>query len=158
MPSEWPSTPALHEHDSPDSTGLARQRLLTAVAQASATDTPATLLGEPGSGRTFLARAIHRASAWGIGQFVAVECDKTPDIPSITKAIRSRGTLLLKEVGDLGPQEQATLAMVLSHDAFRRDGQGAHARIRLLATTATSLDTLVTRHRFRADLCNRLNS
>ena len=156
MSSEWPPTPASAESHFPGGTGLARQRRLTEVARASATETPVTLVGEPGSGRTFLARAIHRASSWGSGRFVLVACDKAPDISAITKSIRSTATLLLKEVGDLGPQEQATLAGLLAQDAFHRDVHGANARIRLLATTTTTLDTLVGRHTFRADLYDRL--
>lgn len=157
MSSEWPSTPAATESHSPGGTGHARQRLLTEVAHASATETPVTLLGEPGSGRTFLARSIHRASAWGIGRFVHIACDQAPDIPAITKAIRSTATLLLKEVGQLGPEEQATLALVLAEAAFHRRDRDANARIRLLATTATSLDTLVATGTFRADLRDRLS-
>jgi len=156
MSSEWPPTPAPAESQFPGDTSLARQRRLTDVARASATETPVTLVGEPGSGRTFLARAIHRASAWGVGRFVPIACDKATDIAAITKAIRSTATLLLKEVGDLGPEAQETLARVLVQEAFRRNDHGANARIRLLATTTTSLDTLVARGTFRADLYDRL--
>ena len=137
-------------------TSLATQRLLNQVVQASATGTPVTLVGEPGSGRRFFARAIHRASPWASGPFVEVACGKLPDIPAITQAIRSKATLLLVEVGELRLEEQATLARVLAHEAFRRDDYGAHARIRLLATTSTNLDQAVERDTFRADLYHRL--
>jgi Nif-specific regulatory protein len=137
--------------------GLATQRLLlNQVAQASATGTSVTLMGEPGSGRMFFARAIHRASPWAIGPLVQVECDKSPDIPAITQGIRSPATLLLVEVGELTLEEQATLARVLAHDAFRRDDHCVQARIRLLATTSTNLDEAVERAAFRADLYHRL--
>ena len=137
-------------------TSLATQRLRDQVVQASATGTPVTLMGEPGSGRTFFARAIHRASPWASGPFVEVACGKLPDIPAITQAIRSKATILLVEVGELRLEEQATLARVLAHEAFRRDDYGAHARIRLLATTSTNLDQAVERDTFRADLYHRL--
>ena len=137
-------------------TGLATQRLLDQVAQASTTGTPVTLIGEPGSGRMFFARAIHRASPWASGPLLQVACDKPPDIAAMTKAIRSRATLLLVEVGQLTLLEQATLARVLAQEEFRRDDRATHARIRVLATTSANLDQAVERAAFRSDLYHRL--
>jgi Nif-specific regulatory protein len=113
-------------------------------------------MGEPGSGRTFFARAIHRASPWSSGPLVQVACDKSPDISAMTKAIRSQATLLLMEVVQLPPLEQAILARVLGQEEFRRDDRGPHARIRVLATTSASLDHAVEIGAFRSDLYHRL--
>jgi Nif-specific regulatory protein len=136
--------------------GVAMRRLLAQVAQASCTGTPVTLQGEPGSGRIFFARAIHRASARASHPFVEIACDRSTDIAAIAARIGTEATFLLLEVGELSLADQATLVRTLAQEAFRRDDEGLRARIRLLATTSTDLEDGVKRGVFRADLYHRL--
>lgn len=132
------------------------RRVLAQVSQASCTGTPVTLCGEPGSGRIFFARAIHRASAWASHPLVEITCDRPPDIPALAAPIETGATFLLLEVGELPLADQATLVRTLAQEAFRRDDQGSRARIRVLATTSANLEDGVKRGVFRADLYHRL--
>ena len=132
------------------------RRLLAQVSQASFTGTPVTLRGEPGSGRMFFARTIHRASAWASQPFVEIACDRSPDIPAMAGPAQTGATFLLLEVGELSLSDQATLVRALAQEAFRRDDQGSRARIRLLATTSANLEDAVKRGLLRADLYHRL--
>jgi len=137
-------------------TGVAMRRLLAQVAEAATTATPVTLRGEPGSGRTFFARAIHRASAWASYPLVEIPCDRVPDIAAIAASIQTPATFLLLEVGDLGLAAQAAWVRTLAQASFRRDEASSRARIRLLATTSANLEDGAKRGVFRADLYHRL--
>jgi Nif-specific regulatory protein len=131
------------------------RRLAAQVARAAATGTPVTLRGEPGSGRTFFARMIHRASGWAGAPVIDVACDRSPDVPTIVGPLQSRATLLLLDVNELTLSHQAMLARTLAHQAFRRADDSAHPLIRLLATASADLDEEMRHGLFRSDLSHR---
>jgi transcriptional regulator with GAF, ATPase, and Fis domain len=135
------------------------------------------LAGETGTGKEVLARAIHDASRRP-GPFVAVNCNTLTEglaesqlfghvrgafsgaVVDSTGFVRAadRGTLLLDEVGDLGPTAQGALLRVLQEREVVPVGR-AHAQtvdVRFIATTPRALDPGTGRDRFRADLFARL--
>src|SRR5574339_13524 len=115
------------------STGVAMRRLVAQVVQASANGMPVTLLGEPGSGRSFFARAIHRASAWADGAFVEIAFHESIDIAAMAARHHAGATFLLLDVDKLVRADQVLLGRALAHEAFHRDDRGSRARVRLVA-------------------------
>ena len=135
------------------------------------------LMGETGTGKEVLARAIHDLSRRP-GPFVAVNCNTLTEglaesqlfghakgafsgaVGDSTGFVRAadRGTLLLDEVADLGATAQGALLRVLQEREVVPVGR-AHAQkvdVRFIATTPRALDPGVGRDRFRADLFARL--
>jgi DNA-binding NtrC family response regulator len=136
------------------------------------------LVGETGTGKEVLARAIHELSGRP-GPFVAVNCNTLTeglvesqlfghvkgafsgaisDAPGFVRAA-DRGTLLLDEVGDLGPAAQGALLRVLQEREVVPVGR-AHAHkvdVRFLGTSPRPLETGAGRDRFRSDLFARLS-
>ena len=136
------------------------------------------LVGETGTGKEVLARAIHQLSG-RTGPFVAVNCNTLTeglaesqlfghvrgafsgaiaDVPGFVRAADG-GTLLLDEVGDLGATAQGALLRVLQEREVVPVGR-AHAHkvdVRFVATSPRALDPGVARDRFRSDLFARLS-
>lgn len=138
------------------STHPAMQRTLRKARQVAATDAPLVLTGEPGVGKSLLARAVHRWSARRAAPFVVVRCAALPaadltrillgddsDDPPGRAQIAHGGTLLLKAVDDLPMDAQRALLQLLQTTAFDA---------RIIATTTTDLTEAVARGRFRPDL------
>lgn len=147
-----------------------------AVAATSAT---VLIIGENGTGKEMLARAIHDESPRASGPFVAVSCAALPETlieselfghekGSFTSATQSRkgrfeladgGTLFLDEVGDLTPTVQVKLLRVLQERAFERVGgnKTLNVDIRLIAASNRDLEHEMEAGRFRRDLFHRLN-
>ena len=147
-----------------------------AVAATSAT---VLLIGENGTGKEMLARAIHEESPRANGPFVAVSCAALPESlieselfghekGSFTSATQMRkgrfeladgGTLLLDEIGDLTPAVQVKLLRVLQERAFERVGgtKTITVDIRLIAASNSDLEREVEAGAFRRDLFYRLN-
>jgi DNA-binding NtrC family response regulator len=147
-----------------------------AVAATSAT---VLLIGENGTGKEMLARAIHEESARAGGPFVAVSCAALPESlieselfghekGAFTSAIQMRkgrfeladgGTLLLDEIGELTPAVQVKLLRVLQERAFERVGgtKTLTVDIRLIAASNSDLEKEVEAGTFRRDLFYRLN-
>ena len=147
-----------------------------AVAATSAT---VLLIGENGTGKEMLARAIHEESARAGGPFVAVSCAALPESlieselfghekGAFTSAMQLRkgrfeladgGTLLLDEIGELTPAVQVKLLRVLQERAFERVGgtKTLTVDIRLIAASNSDLEKEVEAGGFRGDLFYRLN-
>ena len=148
----------------------------TAVAGTSAT---VLLVGENGTGKEMLARAIHEESPRSQGPFIAVSCAALPESlieselfghekGSFTDATQMRkgrfeladgGTLFLDEVGELSPTVQVKLLRVLQERAFERVGSAETLTvdIRLIAASNSDLEQAVAEGKFRQDLFYRLN-
>ena len=155
------------------------QELLGQVRTVAATDATVLLLGETGTGKELIARAIHRLSPRADSKFVSVNCTAIPtelleselfghEKGAFTGAINrhvgrlglaDRGTLLLDEVGDLPSVIQPKLLRVLEDKEFESLGSNRTVKVdvRLIAATNQDLCRNVAEGRFREDLFYRLN-
>src|SRR5215510_2778573 len=153
--------------------------VLTEVERVAPTDSTVMVLGETGTGKELIARAIHNLSARRGGPFVKVNCAAIPfdlleselfghEKGAFTGAIAQKtgrfemadnGTLFLDEIGDLPLALQPKLLRVLQEQEFERLGSGRTRRInvRVLAATHRDLIEMVARNEFRSDLYYRLN-
>ena len=146
------------------------------VAPATA---PVLILGETGSGKEVIARAIHGRSTRAQGPFLRVNCGAIPpdlvdselfghEKGSFTGAgarrlgwfeRADRGTLFLDEIGELAPAIQVRLLRILQDGSFERVGgqQTLRVDVRLIAATHRDLRAMVRDGHFRADLWYRIN-
>jgi two-component system nitrogen regulation response regulator NtrX len=160
-----------------DSPGMQRVRDL--IARIGPTDARVMITGESGVGKELVAAAIHAASSRRDRAFVRVNCAAIPrdlvesemfghEKGAFTGATERRigrfelahtGTLLLDEVGDLGPEAQAKLLRAIEAREIERVGGGQPIRVdvRIVAATNKDLPRAVTEGRFREDLLFRLN-
>lgn len=148
------------------------------VAQVARADVPVLILGETGSGKEVIARAIHAGSRRARGPFHRVNCGAIPpelvdselfghERGAFTGATGRRagwferadaGTLLLDEVGELPLAAQVRLLRVLQDGTFERVGghNVVTVDVRIIAATHRDLPSMVAEHRFREDLWYRL--
>lgn len=148
---------------------------ISLVARA---DIPVLILGETGSGKEVVARAIHRQSRRAAGPFMRVNCGAiAPDLVdselfghergSFTGATAlrkgwferaDRGTLFLDECGELTPAAQVRLLRILQDGTFERVGgeRQIHVDVRVVAATHRNLQSMVGEGTFREDLFYRL--
>ncbi|MGH7266558.1 MAG: sigma-54 interaction domain-containing protein, partial [Candidatus Rokuibacteriota bacterium] len=139
---------------------------------------PILLLGETGTGKGLVARAIHRAGPRAAGPFIDVNCAAIPDTlleaemfgferGAFTDARQAkaglfqaahRGTIFLDEVGLLPEALQGKLLKVIEERAVRRLGSTRSEAVDVSILTATSEDlaAAAAAHRFREDLYHRL--
>lgn len=159
---------------------VAMQSMLARAARLATRDLPVLLQGETGSGKEYLARAIHTASGRQ-GDFVAINCAALPESLVESElfgylagtytggAARGRiglieaadgGTLFLDEIGDMPLALQSRLLRVLAESEVTPLGarRGKPVDIRVISATHQDLGTLATQGRFRADLLYRLNA
>jgi len=151
-------------------------RLIYLVAESNAT---VLLLGETGTGKELIAKAIHNASSRKGKLMIKVNCAAIPDnlIESelfghergaFTGAVERRvgkfelandSTLFLDEVGEMPPEAQVKLLRVLQEREMERIGGKATIRlnVRVIAATNRNLEAEVKAGRFRSDLYYRLN-
>ncbi len=148
------------------------------VALVSRSDVPVLLLGETGSGKEVIARAIHDRSLRAKGPFIRVNCGAIPpelldselfghERGSFTGAVAERkgwferadeGTLFLDEVGELPLAAQVRLLRVLQEGMFERVGaeRALHVDVRIIAATHSDLARRVQERTFREDLWYRI--
>jgi formate hydrogenlyase transcriptional activator len=155
------------------------RRVLSQVAKVAPTDSTVLILGETGTGKELIARAIHKRSNRSGRAFIRVNCAAIP--PSLiaselfghekgafTGATQRRvgrfesadsGTIFLDEVGDLPPETQIALLRVLQEREFERVGgiRTVPVDVRVLAATNADLSAAVAEGTFRQDLFYRLN-
>ncbi|HXP61914.1 MAG TPA: sigma-54 dependent transcriptional regulator [Dongiaceae bacterium] len=157
----------------------AMQRVFELVSKAAATPATMLLLGESGTGKTVMARAIHASSPQRDNAFVTVNC------PSLSRelleselfghvkgaftgatgdtlgkvALADGGTLFLDEIGELPPEIQPKLLRLLQEKEYERVGEARtrRANARVISATNRNLEKAVQEGRFREDLYYRLN-
>jgi DNA-binding NtrC family response regulator len=146
------------------------------VRKLGRSDSPVLLLGETGTGKEVVARAIHGSGVRG--PFVPIDCSLLGPLlesdlfghtrGSFTGAVATKagllemaegGTAFFDEIGELPPEIQAKLLRVLQEKEFRALGAltGRKARFRVIAATNRDLAREVDAGRFRRDLFYRLN-
>ena len=143
------------------------------------TDSTVLVLGETGTGKELIARAIHNRSSRRDRPFVRVNCAAIPsglleselfghERGAFTGAIARKvgrfelangGTLFLDEIGDIPPELQPKLLRVLQEQEFERLGSTVTTRVnvRVVAATSRDLPQMVANREFRSDLYYRLN-
>jgi formate hydrogenlyase transcriptional activator len=154
-------------------------KVLKAVDKVAATDSTVLILGETGTGKELIARAIHKRSKRSTRAFIRVNCAAIPQAliaselfghekGAFTGAVERRvgrfetadgGTLFLDEIGDLPPETQIALLRVLQEREFERVGSvnPIPVDVRVLAATNKDLGAAVADGTFRQDLFYRLN-
>jgi formate hydrogenlyase transcriptional activator len=153
--------------------------VLKAVDMVAATDSTVLILGETGTGKELIARAIHKRSPRSARAFIRVNCASIPpeliaselfghEKGAFTGAIERRigrfeaadgGTLFLDEIGDLPAETQGSLLRVLQEREFERIGstKPVQVDVRVLAATNRDIAADVDEGGFRQDLYYRLN-
>ena len=142
------------------------RRVFGLVDRLARTETAVLFVGEPGTGKEGLARALHARSERRRGPFVVVDCRaQAPDL--VERALFGQpgafaeaegGTLFLDEVGELPLELQPRLLRALEAQQVKRAGEEQPQRIdvRLVASTSRPLEPEVKSGRFRNDLYLRL--
>jgi DNA-binding NtrC family response regulator len=153
--------------------------IFASAERVAGTDTSVLILGETGTGKELVARAIHAASHRREGPFVAVNLSAIPetlveseifghDAGAFTGAHKARpgrleavegGTLFLDEVGDLPLSVQVKLLRILQERRYSRVGSNdtRSANFRLLCATHRDLPSMISERKFREDLFYRIN-
>jgi formate hydrogenlyase transcriptional activator len=153
--------------------------LLSQLQTVAPTDSTVLIMGETGTGKELIARALHNLSARHDRTFVKINCAAIPtglleselfghEKGAFTGAIAQKlgrfeladkGTLFLDEVADIPPELQPKLLRVLQEQEFERLGSTRTRRVdvRLVAATNRDLARMVENGAFRSDLFYRLN-
>src|SRR5882762_917233 len=157
----------------------ALREVLRQVDKVAHSDSTVLILGETGTGKELIARAIHKRSNRGERAFIGVNCAAIPasliaselfghEKGAFTGATQRRpgrfesangGTIFLDEIGDLPPEIQIALLRVLQEREIERVGSNRPipVDVRVLAATHRDLNALVAEGKFRQDLLYRLN-
>ncbi|MGA7852562.1 MAG: sigma 54-interacting transcriptional regulator, partial [Candidatus Acidiferrales bacterium] len=160
-------------------TSPALKSVLSRISKVARSDSTVLIMGETGTGKELVARAIHRRSNRGSRAFVSVNCAAIPrdliaselfghEKGAFTGAtqqrlgrfeLANRGTLFLDEVGDLPAETQVALLRVLQEHEFERVGgtRPIRADVRVIAATNRDLQAAIGGGSFRSDLFYRLN-
>ncbi len=158
------------------SSGLAH--VMTRVEMVARQDVPVLLLGETGTGKEVIARAVHLRSRRAGGAFIRVNCGAIPadlidselfghERGSFTGASDRRrgwferasgGTLLLDEIGELPLEAQVRLLRILQDGSLTRVGgaEPVNVDVRIIAATHRDLPAMVDQRAFREDLWYRI--
>ncbi|MGB8851726.1 MAG: sigma-54 dependent transcriptional regulator, partial [Candidatus Acidiferrales bacterium] len=160
-------------------TSPALKSVLSRISKVARSDSTVLIVGETGTGKELVARAIHRRSNRGSRAFVSVNCAAIPrdliaselfghEKGAFTGAtqqrlgrfeLANRGTIFLDEVGDLPPETQVALLRVLQEHEFERVGgtRPIRADVRVIAATNRDLQAAIRAGSFRSDLFSRLD-
>jgi DNA-binding NtrC family response regulator len=158
--------------------GPAITKLLAQIERVAASETRVCILGETGTGKELVARAIHEKSARRESAFVTLNCAAVPaelieselfghEKGAFTGAAARHvgkfeqaegGTLFLDEIGDMPVAMQAKLLRVLEEGEVERVGadKAIKVNVRVLVATHRNLEDLVKRNEFRRDLFHRV--
>jgi PAS domain S-box-containing protein len=157
----------------------ALQMVLARAAKVAPTDSTVLIMGETGTGKELIARAIHKRSKRSERPFISVNCAAVPsslimselfghEKGAFTGAVQRRpgrfelaegGTIFLDEVGDLPMETQIALLRVLQEREFERVGgtEVLRADVRVISATNRDLQAAIADGAFRSDLYYRLN-
>jgi formate hydrogenlyase transcriptional activator len=157
----------------------ALKQVLGQVATVASSEATVMILGETGTGKELVARAIHDLSPRKEGKFIKLNCAAIPtglleselfghEKGAFTGAINQKigrmelangGTLFLDEVGEIPLELQPKLLRVLQDQEFERLGSNRTIAVdlRLVAATNRDLPSAIAEHQFRQDLFYRLN-
>jgi two-component system, NtrC family, response regulator AtoC len=147
------------------------------LAQA---DVPVLILGEPGAGKTTIARLIHKLSVHSGFNFLRLHCGQIPgelleaelfgrangstngsakNPKNGVLTIGEKGTLLLEEITEMPLALQSRLIHVLqNHNSRSCESSNSDVNVRILASTSDKLDRALSANRFREDLYYRLSA
>jgi len=169
-----------HNFDEIVGSSKALKKALKKVEQVAPTDATVLILGETGTGKELIARAIHNTSGRKKRPLVKINCAAIPanlieselfghEKGAFTGALKRKvgrfeladsGTIFLDEIGDLSHELQAKLLRVLQEGEFERlgDTHTLHCDVRVIAATHIDLIQAIARGDFREDLYYRLNT
>lgn len=158
----------------------AMREVMRTLDAVSPLNIPVLLLGETGTGKSLIAKAIHRRSPRRDANFIKVNCPSLPETlfeselfghakGAFTSAASKRvgrfelahkGTLFLDEIAELSPEMQSKLLQVLEDSSFERVGESVSLAVdvRIIAATNARLGEALERKSLRADLLYRLSS
>ena len=158
--------------------GESTRELCREILALSDFELPVLIIGETGTGKELVARALHELSPRAAHPFEAINCASIPhdlmagalfghERGAFTGAVSTvrgaferagEGTIFLDEIGDMPPETQASLLRVLQENRFRRVGgeKLLPARARVISATNRDLAEEAAAHRFRPDLFYRL--
>jgi two-component system NtrC family response regulator len=156
------------------------ERVRTLIAKVAPTHSTVLILGETGTGKELVARAVHDQSTRAAEPFVAINCGALPETlieselfghrkGAFTGADEHRvglfevangGTIFLDEIGELPKAMQAKLLRVLESREIRRVGENKsiNVDVRVVCATHRDLPEMVTTGEFREDLMYRINT
>ena len=159
-------------------TGEAMNKVMAQIERVAATETRVCILGETGTGKELVARALHEKSPRRSGPFVAINCAAVPaelieselfghEKGSFTGATArhagkfeqaDHGTLFLDEIGDMPLAMQAKLLRVLEEGEIERIGttKPTSVDVRVIVATHRNLEAQVRDGKFRPDLFHRI--
>ncbi|MFI5379215.1 MAG: sigma-54-dependent transcriptional regulator [Tepidisphaerales bacterium] len=157
----------------------AMQAVFEAIGRVAETDADVLILGQTGTGKELVARAIHQGSPRHSARFVPVDCGSIPEElleseffgherGAFTGAhsrslglleFANKGTFFLDEIGELSPRLQAKLLRVLQERKIRRVGgtEEIDLDVRVIAATSRNIEQEIKEQRFRLDLYYRIN-